>query len=334
MNIVKVSLYNYSFEANVSELKAIITKGVGRFSSECYEDIPFPDLDLGWVDFGQLAYERLGKRENNFGRVPFASFKLGDELYIYDDISYLFKRKSDNGISKASSTGVVVACYNPQVGNTAKTLFFDYLDFTQAEFDTSSVLTGYYNQPLTKKTGNIICAKTVEHHNVYDTIHKCRDEKEIWETIKGKCLRVVDIVETAKGIYWPKRDGLLISPIRKENRCLLDIRNIPVFEFVDKNPVFLPDYDPRYFYEDYRIVSSDDKTKWGIINVRTNKTVVPCVFDDIKWGEGFWREASGDTIVSEDDVNKSPTRKFEYVRFYKSRMKALFRISDLDKIQF
>ena len=334
MNIVKVSLYNYSFEANVSELKTIITKGVGRFSSECYEDIPFPDLDLGWVDFGQLAYERLGKRENNFGRVPFASFKLGDELYIYDDISYLFKRKSDIGISKASSTGVVVACYNPKVGNTAKTLFFDYLDFTQAEFDTSSVLTGYYNQPLTKKTGNIICAKTVEHHNVYDTIHKCRDEKEIWETIKGKCLRVVDIVETAKGIYWPKRDGLLISPIRKENRCLLDIRNIPVFEFVDKNPVFLLDYDPRYFYEDYRIVSSDDKTKWGIINVRTNKTVVPCVFDDIKWGEGFWREASGDTIVSEDDVNKSPTRKFEYVRFYKSGMKALFRISDLDKIQF
>lgn len=332
MNIGKTSLLNCSFEDNISVLTSIMRNRVSRFSLDLYKDIPFPGFSSAGVDFGQLAYERLGKRENTFGRVPFASFKLGDELYVDDDINYLFKRDVD--FSSSPSAGVVVACYNPKVGNTAKALLFDYLDFTQAEFDTSSVLTGYYNQPLTKKTGNIICAKTVEHHNVYDTIHKCRDEKEIWETIKGKCLRVVDIVETAKGIYWPKRDGLLISPIRKENRCLLDIRNVPVFEFVDINPVFLPDYDPRYFYEDYRIVSSDDKTKWGIINVRTNKTVVPCVFDDIKWGEGFWREASGDTIVSEDDVNNSPTRKFEYVRFYKSGLKALFRISDLDKIQF
>ena len=325
--IVKESLHDYSFEANVSELKAIIMKGVRRFSSEVYEDIPFPDLSLR-VDFGQLAYERLGKRENNFGSVPFASFKLGDELYIYDDISYLFKDKSDNAnYNRESSSGVLVACYNPKIGNTARTLFFDYLDFTQHEFYPS-------NDPRrrTKKTGNVICAKTSEHHDVYDTIHQCRNEKEIWEAIKGKCLRVVDVVETELG--WFLKEKGVFWPLRNDRDGGSRIRKVPVFEFVDKNPVFLPDYDPRYFYEDYRIVSSDNKTKWGIINVRTNKTVVPCVFDDIKWGEGFWREAPGYTIVSEDDVNKSATRKFEYVRFYKSGLKVLFRISDLDKIQF
>lgn len=322
--IVKESLHDYSFEANVSELKAIMMNGKGRFSSEWSEDIPFPGFN-GGCDFGQLAYERLGKRENNFGRVlPFVYFKLGDELYIYDDINNLFKRHVD--FSRCPSAGVVVACYNPKVGNTAKALLFDYLDYTQPEFDSSDD----YSSLWTKKTGNVICAKTSEHHDVYDTIHQCRNEKEIWEAIKGKCLRVVDIVETIRGFYRQDRDDFL--SLTDNGR--LAIRKVPVFEFVDKNPVFLPEYDPRYFYEDYRIVSSDDKTKWGIINVRTNKTVVPCVFDDIKWGEGFWREAPGYTIVSEDDVNKSATRKFEYLRFYKSGMKALFRISDLDKIQF
>ena len=321
-------MLNFSFEDNVSELKSIMKRSVGHFPPELYSDRPFPGFGCSsGVDFGQLAYERLGKRENNFGRVPFASFKLGDELYIYDDISNLFKRDID--IRKASSAGVVVACYNPKVGNTAKTLLFDYLDFTQPEFDPSG---DYHLLPWTKKTGNIICAKTSEHHDVYDTIHQCRNEKEIWEAIKGKCLRVVDIVETVKGIYMSHRDAFFRHLDDKGER--IDIRKVPVFEFVDKNPIFLPDYDPRFFYEDYRIVSSEDKERWGIVNVRTNETVVPCVFDDIKWGEGFWREAPGNTIVSEDDVNKSATRKFEYVRFYKFGMKALFRISDLDKIQF
>lgn len=328
MEIVKTSLHNYSFEDNISELKSIMKRSVGHFPSELYNDRPFPGLDCSaGVDFGQLAYKRLGKRENQFGGVPFANFKLGDELYIYDDISNLFKRDID--ISKAPSTGVVVACYNPKVGNTAKALLFDYLDFTQPEFDSSG---DYRLLPWTKKTGNIICAKTLEHHDVYDTIHKCRNEEEIWEAIKGKCLRVVDIVETVKGIYMSHSDAFFRNLDDKGER--LAIRKVPVFEYVDKNPVFLPDYDPRYFYEDYRIVSSDDKERWGIVNVRTNKTVVPCVFDDIKWGEGFWREAPGYTIVSEDGVNKRATRKFEYVRFYKFGMKALFRISDLDKIQF
>jgi hypothetical protein len=324
MDIGKTSMLNFSFEDNVSELKSIMKRSVGHFPSELYSDRPFPCFGCSsGVDFGQLAYKRLGKRENNFGRVPFASFKLGDELYIYDDISNLFKRDID--ISKASSAGVVVACYNPKVGNTAKTLLFDYLDFTQPEFDPSG---DYHLLPWTKKTGNIICAKTSEHHDVYDTIHQCRNEKEIWEAIKGKCLRVVDIVETVKGIYMSHRDAFFRHLDDKGER--IDIRKVPVFEFVDKNPIFLPDYDPRFFYEDYRIVSSEDKERWGIVNVRTNETVVPCLFDDIKWGESFWREAP----VSEDDVNKSATRKFEYVRFYKFGMKALFRISDLDKIQF
>ena len=58
--------------------------------------------------------------------------------YIYMMILVIYSKENID-ISKASSAGVVVACYNPKVGNTAKTLLFDYLDFTQPEFDTSGV---------------------------------------------------------------------------------------------------------------------------------------------------------------------------------------------------
>jgi hypothetical protein len=325
MTISEGSLYDCSFEKNISELKYIMKNSLNPFHADLYRDYPVPDfVGSSGIDFGQLAYEKLGNRENNFSRVPYASFKLGDELYVDDDIDNLFKRNTN----RSSSAGVVVACYNPKVGNTAKTLLFDYLDFTQPEFDTSCVSTGYYSLPLTKKTGKIVRAKTERHHDVYDAIQKCRSEREIWDTIKGKCFKVVDILETAKGLLW--KDGLFLST---DKRSVLNYRKVPVFEFIDKKPVFFPDYDPRYFYEDYKIVSSEDKEKWGIVNVRTNETVVPCVFDDIKWGEGFWREAQGYAIVSEDDVNKSATRKFEFVRFYKFGMKALFRICDLDKIK-
>lgn len=319
-------MLNFSFEDNVSELKSIMKNSVGHFPSDLYKDCPVPDIAVSaGIDFGQFAYEKFGMREKKLRIVPISKFVLGDELYIDDNLDNLFRPNNKN-----ICPGVVVACYNPKVGNTAKTLLFDYLDFTQPEVDTSVLTTGYYKLPLTKRTGNVIRAKTSEHHTVYDTIHNCRTEQEVWRLIKGKSLKVVDFIETPKMNYWPKRDGFI--PVHDDKGIRLAIRKVPVFEFVDKNPVFLPDYDPRFFYEDYRIVSSEDKTRWGIVNVRTNETVVPCVFDDIKWGEGFWRETSGYTIVSEDDVNKSTTRKFEFVRFYKFGMKALFRISDLDKI--
>ena len=79
MEIAKISLHNYSFEDNISELKSIMKNSVGDFPSDLYTDRPVPDIAVR-TDFGLLAYDRLGKRENDFGRVPFASFKLGMKL--------------------------------------------------------------------------------------------------------------------------------------------------------------------------------------------------------------------------------------------------------------
>ena len=326
------SLSQCSFEMNISELKYIMSHVEPK-----YDELHPPMGGLSGheinniYEFGKVAFEKFGKLENRFSRTPYANFELGDELYVDNRIDNLFIT-SKRGPRRV---GIIVACYNPKVGNTAKALLFDYLDFTQPEFDTSSVATGYYNLPLKKRTGNIIRAYTKDYHNVYDMVHNCRTEQGIWEIIKGKCLKVVDIIETPGGLYIPNSDShpsIVGFYPRTEKRGIISIRKVPVFEFVDKNPVFLSDYDPRYFYGDYRIVREESSGKWGITNVKTNNTVVECVFDDIKWGASFWNQGNSYSIYSNDGIDESTTRHFEYVRFYRNGKKALFRISDLEKI--
>lgn len=48
-----------------------------------------------------------------------------------------------------------------------------------------------------------------------------------------------------------------------------------------KRIITIPYDDPRYFYNDYRIIWKD--SKHGIINHKTNDIIVPCIYEDISW---------------------------------------------------
>lgn len=46
----------------------------------------------------------------------------------------------------------------------------------------------------------------------------------------------------------------------------------------------IPNDDPRYFYNDYRIVWKDEKDrKYGIINHKTNDIIIPYMYEEISW---------------------------------------------------
>lgn len=43
----------------------------------------------------------------------------------------------------------------------------------------------------------------------------------------------------------------------------------------------IPNDDPSYFYNDYRIVWKD--RKYGIINHKTNDIIIPYMYEEISW---------------------------------------------------
>lgn len=134
-----------------------------------------------------------------------AQFSVGDEIYIDNDVKNLFLQEF-NGRETA---GVICAANLATGVKGAKMLYFSALDRSVAEYSEAG-------QP----TGNICYAKTDAVHDVYDAIHNCATDEEVWNTLKGKSLKVAAINKVTAARFRP--DGT-ISGTRK--------RNVPVFTF-------------------------------------------------------------------------------------------------------
>lgn len=121
-----------------------------------------------------------------------------------------------------------------------------------------------YIYPATKHT-----------NDVFKEVYKCKTNLEIWDKLKGKCVKVVKttLVET-------------FDPARPYSRGLISVR-VPAFVFVDKdiNKEVKNEkhYEPYYFFGNYRIIVDEKTNKWGIKNLKTGKVVVPCVYDHINY---------------------------------------------------
>ena len=313
MNILEdysVSIYEQSFDYNIRSLKSLMDKYFDRdIPSDAIVGDHHKKSEFIWGNlWGKSAFENFSLREEKLN-LPYPNFSIGDELFVDDNIENVFKSKM--------GAGVVTACYTSK-GNYAHALYFDYLDFTQPEFDTSSLPKDGQLHIVEQKTGKMICAKTDEYHKVYDKIHNCTTEQEIWDAIKGKCLKVVDIIETVAGRRLrDKRFAAFHYP---------SIRKVPVFDFVEKRTVFWPDYDPRFYYDDYKIVCDKKTNKWGIINARTQKSIIDCAFDDLKWGIHSWKVSSDGKIVIGDILKRHPI-----VTFYWKNKKAIYWIDELER---
>lgn len=312
MNIKEIDNFKQSFEYNISSLKNLMNKYYD--SHEFSAETVVGDFHKGnefscGNKWGRSAIDNFGLREEKLF-LPFPNFSIGDELFIDDNIENIYKSKV--------GAGVVAACYTSK-GNYAHALYFDYLDYTQPEYDTSSLPKDGHTHIIEQETtGKTICAKTPEHHEVYDIIHNCTTEQEIWDAIKGKCLKVVDIIETVQ-IRRMSNERLMVSSYPS-------IRKVPVFEFVEKRTVFWPDYDPRYYYDDYKIVCAPKTNKLGIINARTQKTIIECVFDNIEWGLRSWQVSADGKIVIVNVLNRHPV-----VTFYWRNKKAIYWIDELER---
>ena len=117
---------------------------------------------------------------------------------------------------------------------------------------------------------------TKDPNDVFKKIYKCKTNLEIWDKLKGKCVKVVKttLVET----YDPFMHGGMGG--------MRTVR-VPAFVFVDKdlNKEIKNEkhYEPYYFFGNYRIIVDEKTNKWGIKNLKTGKVVVPCVYDHISY---------------------------------------------------
>ena len=134
-----------------------------------------------------------------------AQYQVGDELYVDENVDNLFMQ-TFNGRQTA---GVTAACKSAAGTTTAKALYFGALDRAVPEY-------GADLQP----TGNVVYAKTDEAHDVFDAISNCATEAEVYNTIKGKSLKVVAINSVVGARF---NAAGQVSGTRT--------RNIPVFSF-------------------------------------------------------------------------------------------------------
>ena len=150
---------------------------------------------------------------------------------------------------------------------------------------------------------------TNDKNDVYKDIIHCKTNLELWEKIKGRCLKVKKI--TPVRTFEPKEHS--ITQIK-----------VPAFSFIDKDidKEIMKEhhYKPEYFFGDYRIIVNLKTRKRGIKDLKTGKMVVPCEFTDI----GYHRFYNAQYVNSPILV----------VSFFKDGQEALIKAEDLRRLRF
>lgn len=154
---------------------------------------------------GSAALTECGKRTKSDPAA--AQFTVGDELYISEDVNDLFVQN----IRGNQAAGVLAACKTAGGVETAKAVYFSTLNRSVPEYDAT---TG-------QATGRIVDAKTDEVSDVYNAVEKCATDQEVYNLLKGKSLKVTDIISVTTARY---RDGMVVGTRN---------RNLPVFTFAE-----------------------------------------------------------------------------------------------------
>ena len=234
------------------------------------------------------------------------NFKTGDELYIGDDINNVFLERSNTmnvlHVLTICKTTLNVGEKDVQPFYYPKIISFNILDYSLNGYNLKTY--GYIreNQPqelFTSRTSNI--------HDVYDRISNCSTEKEVWETIKNKCIKIVDVHEILPENYTERSKKVFL----------------PVLSFVENRLNNLDLSNPQYNIRDYKIDSYffrnnlGYKYLHGIINRKTGIWVVNQEFDHIDWVIGIYR--SFVKFIKDDYEAMCPIEDLEYLRYYGQR---------------
>ena len=130
-------------------------------------------------------------------------------------------------------------------------------------------------------------------HDVYDAFRGAKTNLEIWNRIKGRCIKVVNTKEVCT-LGLTTRVSVSRTVWGKINeykeKCLRMVK-VPVFTFVNKdiNKEIKSEhhYEPRYFIRhksgnlNYRIIVDEKTQLKGLVDLDTGRKICLCYFDDI-----------------------------------------------------
>ena len=191
---------------------------------------------------------------------------VGTEIFVDDNINYVFASKLDNTIS-----GVFAFYYNILGYKQLATFTFEYLNMAFPEYSVNTFA----------PTGKFIYPYNENFHDVYDTVKKCDTHLDIWNALSNSCIKICEIKQYRDCYYWKDE----VSK-RSASPSLGRIRSVPlfVFCFAHKECQSIAHYmnAPHLYYNEYRAFKSKNE-KWGICIDKTGEVIVDCFFDKIIW---------------------------------------------------
>ena len=191
---------------------------------------------------------------------------VGTEIFVDDNIDYIFASKVDDTIS-----GVFAFYYDINGYKRLATFTFEYLNMALPEYSVNTFApTGIFVYPYNEM-----------FHDVYDMTKKCDTHLDLWNTLKNSCIKVCEIKQYRDCIYWKDEVSMRCS-----SPFLRRVRSVPlfVFCFAHKNIQSIAHYmhAPHLYCGDYRIFKGENE-KWGICIDKTGEEIVACFFDEINW---------------------------------------------------
>lgn len=125
---------------------------------------------------------------------------------------------------------------------------------------------------------------TNQFHDVYDVVKGSHTYLEIWNKLKGRCLKVVKTTEVLVAVM---EGGYAYGKIRADKIV------VPVFTFVEEYSKYIDNvgieinpeqyYNPEDFNDELRIVMDSRTKKNGIYNLAKKRMVANCEFDHISY---------------------------------------------------
>ncbi len=122
-------------------------------------------------------------KEKTRSDVNAAQFAVGDELFIPSDEKYLFKSMFNN----KAAYGITVACKTSSGVLCSKNLYFSALNRAVPEYNNAGIPANrvvYATEKGTLDTEN-------NTRDVYDAANGCATDLEVYETFKGKSIKVI-----------------------------------------------------------------------------------------------------------------------------------------------
>lgn len=215
---------------------------------------------------------------------------VGKEIYIEDSIDRLFVSKKNDGLC-----GVFAYYYDSYNDKIVLPISLGYFGISLPVYNPDDIY----------PTGEFVCPVTDSVHDVYDAVKDCDTFYDVWNVLKGKCLRAEHINRfiTAKAT---------VEISKKREVVSTGVVSLACFTFISRylNKVTSPELCCR----EYRIVSNE-YDKWGIYNDEKGVLLVGFFFDKIEW------------------CRYDITKEAKYVLFYKNEKMAICRIEDIEQLK-